>query len=374
MSKVLVIISHTEHYLNDEHRIVGWGSTVREVDEMATLFDKVIHVACLYKGKSPAGLSLYSNNRVEFIPLPPYGGIGIRKLTILYTAPLIIWKVFSQLRKATHFQFRAPTSMGIYMIPLLSYLTTKKGWFKYAGNWKQENPPLSYRWQRYFLTHFQSRKVTINGKWPDQPSHCLTFENPCLTDSDLEEGKLALQKKKHQPPFKFCFVGRLDESKGLDVLLESLKLLEGNSNVDEVFVIGDGNQRKLFEQNAKDLLVKVHFLGFLQRDELFDILKFSHFIILPSKSEGFPKVIAEGWNFGCLPIVTDVSAIGQYVYHEKNGFIFHYQNRNASFLSQLIERIILTKELDKIAIEGQRLVRKFTFTAYLKHLQEEVIF
>ena len=33
----------------------------------------------------------------------------------------------------------------------------------------------------------------------------------------------------------------------------------------------------------------------------------NHFVVLPSKSEGWPKVIAEGMFWGCLPISTAIS-------------------------------------------------------------------
>ena len=45
------------------------------------------------------------------------------------------------------------------------------------------------------------------------------------------------------------------------------------------------------------------------------------FIILPSKSEGFPKVIGEAMNYGCIPIVSDVSCISQYIQNGVNGFL-----------------------------------------------------
>ena len=35
----------------------------------------------------------------------------------------------------------------------------------------------------------------------------------------------------------------------------------------------------------------------------------SHFVILPSKSEGWPKAIAEGMFWGCVPIATPVSCV-----------------------------------------------------------------
>ena len=47
--KKLVIISHTEHYVNSDGAIVGWGSTVNEINYLADYWSKVVHVACLYE-------------------------------------------------------------------------------------------------------------------------------------------------------------------------------------------------------------------------------------------------------------------------------------------------------------------------------------
>ena len=49
---------------------------------------------------------------------------------------------------------------------------------------------------------------------------------------------------------------------------------------------------------------KILMLGALNREEIFQIYKESHAIILLSKSEGFPKVIMEAGAFGCVPIVS----------------------------------------------------------------------
>lgn len=368
-----MVISHTEHYRNQNGDLVGWSSTVREIDELAKVFDKVIHAGCFYHGIAPQGLAGYTSTKVEFVPLPSYGGTGLKKLSVIYTAPVIISRVFRQLSRATHFQFRAPTAMGVYLIPLLSWFTAKKGWYKYAGNWVQESPPLSYRFQRCFLTRWQKRKVTINGLWPHQRSHCITFENPCLSDEDLEEGRIEISSKKFNSPYTLCFVGRLDESKGADVFLEALKLLDGNQRLHNVYLVGDGERRKVYEAMVNSVSFNVHFPGFVQRDALFAVLKRSHVLVLPSKSEGFPKVIAEGWNFGCVPVVTDVSAISQYVYHQQNGFTLDSSNRNSKFLSALLNEVIVETDFNLVAKRGYEMAKKFTYSAYLRHLDESVL-
>src|SRR5690606_14924297 len=49
--------------------------------------------------------------------------------------------------------------------------------------------------------------------------------------------------------------------------------------------------------------------GNLSKDEIKEKYQRSHFLILPSKSEGWPKVVAEAMFWGCLPVATDVSCV-----------------------------------------------------------------
>src|SRR5690606_41847313 len=84
-------------------------------------------------------------------------------------------------RSAQTYSLSLHDALPIY----LTLFCHKKGWYKYAGNWNQKKPPLGYALQRWMLKH-QKRKVTINGSWPKQPKHCITFENPCLTEKERD--------------------------------------------------------------------------------------------------------------------------------------------------------------------------------------------
>ena len=73
--KKLVIISHTEHHL-DNGVIKGWGSTINEINYLADYWEEVIHVACLHQTKTPPSSLPYTKNNIVFIPIPPFGGRG----------------------------------------------------------------------------------------------------------------------------------------------------------------------------------------------------------------------------------------------------------------------------------------------------------
>lgn len=369
----LLIVSHTDHYDRDG-QIVGWSSTVQEINELARSFTKVIHVACLHKGdKAPPGYEPYSRDNIEFIPIPPAGGKGIRTLTNLLVMPIIVRTVFSQLKRVTCFQFRAPTGIGLYMIPLLTWFSRKPGWYKYAGDWSAKKIPLTYAAQRTMLKWWKARKVTINGTWRDTPPHCITFENPCLTESAIESGQKALYDKRFVPPYNIVFVGRLDRNKGVELLVRALVTLEDRTLVGEVHLVGDGPERGILSEIAQLNSLRIIFHGFLPRESVFEVLKKGHVLILPSASEGFPKVVAEAWNFGCVPLVTRVSAIDQYVKEGESGFLIEPRDRSVDGIRKKLTAVLQRNDLKVVAGRGRDLVCKFSYEYYRERVVNEIL-
>jgi glycosyltransferase involved in cell wall biosynthesis len=278
----------------------------------------------------------------------------------------------SIVKKVDCFQLRTPLGMGVFLIPYLTFFSDKKGWYKYAGNWNQDRPPLGYRVQRWFLKN-QNRKVTINGKWKDQPKQCLTFENPCLSTKDRLSGQALIAKKEFSKPYNFCFVGRLEDEKGVQRILDAFNKFTNIELVGNIDFVGDGEKMKDYKRQARMNNLPINFYGFLRREEVFDIYKRCSFLLLPSTaSEGFPKVIAEAMNFGCIPIVSDISSIGQYV-NEKNGYLI--QNITASSLLNIFNEITATPEaiLKEKALAGYDITNKFTFENYRNRIFKEIL-
>ena len=369
----LAIISHTEHYTDAQGGIVGWGPTISELNHLAPHFEKIYHIAPLHKEVPPPSALPYTAETIEFVALPPTGGSSLfDKLQILIQLPKTIAVVRQTLKKVDAFQMRTPTGIGVYLVPYLTYFSNKKGWYKYAGNWNQEHPPLGYRLQRSFLRN-QKRRITINGNWTDQPTHCLTFENPCLTNSERKEGISVISAKNYEAPFTFCFVGRLDDAKGVQRIIDAFASLKDLSNVKEIHFIGNGERKESYEAQCKLLHIPAVFHGFLARTEVFEIYRKSNFLVLPSTaSEGFPKVIAEGMNFGCIPIVSNVSSIGQYV-NESNGYVI--RPTTAEALSKVLEELLDTApgKLAQRATNGYATASKFTFVHYNGRILNEVL-
>ncbi|MFC4721210.1 glycosyltransferase [Geojedonia litorea] len=318
----------------------------------------------------------YSSDRIKFVPIPAVGGTDFKdKLAILYQAPKIIRIVSKVLKQVDCFQLRTPTGIGVFLIPYLSGLVNLPGWYKYAGNWKQHPAPLGYAWQRWLLKG-QSRPVTINGVWEDQPKHCLSFENPCLTLKDVTFGKTIGERKSLEGALNLCFVGRLEAEKGVGRILEALQLLTEaeHERIKSIDFVGEGPELQEFQNLAQQLPMAINFHGALSRAEVFEIYKNAHAIVMPTTaSEGFPKVLAEAMAFGCIPIVSNISSIGYYIQHQQQGLLLEPITAT-SLITQIRYLLELSPENYRRMLTLQHaVVSRFTFEHYTSQLAEQVL-
>lgn len=372
----LAIISHTEHYKLTDGTLVGWGPTITEINHLLDIFDTIYHVAMLYDTEAPASALPYVSDQIIFVPLPALGGTSLgAKFQVLCKAPMVLRIINNTLKKVDWFQFRAPTGIGVYVIPFLTFCIKKPGWFKYAGNWNQESPPLGYRWQRWLLKQ-QSRNVTINGRWNNQPKQCLTFENPCLTNQELMEGTVLSKQKTIEGALTCCFVGRLEKPKGVERIIQAIGGLtfEEKNRIHVVHLVGDGQDLNYFKSIAEQIDVDFVFHGSLSREKVFEIYKESQVFLMPTTaSEGFPKVIAEAMNFGCLPIVSNISSIGQYIEHLETGISLEEVTSENLRISIKEVCEMSDRRFREILINQRSIIEKFSFNHYNSRIKTEII-
>lgn len=371
----LTIISHTEHYLKPDGTIMGLSSTVTEINHLLEKFDVIYHLAMLYDVDAPPNTMPYCSDKIIFKPIPTVGGSSfLEKLNIILTIPRTIKIILQTLKISDYFQFRAPTGIGVFVIPYLIFFANKPGWFKYAGDWKSKQVPLAFKLQRWYLIN-QKRIVTINGLWKDQRQQCLTFENPCLIDSEIEIGKRICHSKEYDKKIQLCFVGRLEEAKGLGLLIQSLNELESHlkKKIRTIHIVGDGSARGDYKKTTDSSNLNFKFHGFLSRDEVHEIYKISHSIILPSKTEGFPKVIAEALNYGCIPIVSNISSINNYIKDNMNGYLMESITKTAlvNSVKKLLD--LNQDEFTKMIANNETMLMQFTYKYYNKRIVDDVL-
>jgi glycosyltransferase involved in cell wall biosynthesis len=370
----IVIISHTEHYRTADGNIVGWGPTIREINEVAKHFDSVKHIAPLHDEAAPKSSVAYTEKNIEHVALRPTGGAGfMNKLKIVTTIPHNLKVIGQHIKDADWVQVRVPHNIGMYVLPYLSLRKKPNRWVKYAGNWGEQNAPLSYALQRWWLKkNFQHSKVTVNGVWPGDPKHVIPFENPCFTETELKEAQKIAAEKKFDGKLNLLFVGRMEFEKGAGVLMDAINAMANANEVfEEVVFAGDGKDFDALKMKTETVCIKCTLEGMVGRERLNELYAKAHLFVLPTvASEGFPKVLAEAAAHGAIPVVSDISSIAQYLKHNESAFIL--QTVSTESLVSELAKIVAHKELSKISRQATSTANLFTFENYVHRLQTQI--
>lgn len=371
MRQKLVIISHTEHFLRGQ-QAVGWGSTITEINYLSQYWKEVVHIACLHPGKAPQSSLPYTKDNIRFEAIPPFGGTSWKdKVSIFFKMPNILRVIKKEIKDATEVQLRLPTGIGVVLLPWFSLKKRKYTfWVKYAGNWVQENPPIGYAFQLWWLKKNLAKCiVTINGKWPNQPNHCISFENPCLTTEEIKLAEPIVAEKKFSPPYKLLFIGQLVRTKGVDRILDALENIP-QEKVSQIVFAGNGPDINAYRKKAEKISIECHFPGFQSREKVHDLLKESHFLLLPSDTEGFPKVVAEAATYGVISVVTEVSSIPHYI-NSTNGYLWQL----GTSLGELLNKVLAEEEneLKRKCLNVYDIAPLFTFSHFYKKLQQSIL-
>lgn len=362
----LLVVSHTPHYRR-EGQLVGWGPTVRELSYLAELFDSLVHVAPVYDEPAPDSAQAYDSARVRVRPVRPAGGAGLSdKMAIVNQYPDYARAISREMAAADAVHVRCPANISLLALGLLRRAGgPAMRWVKYAGNWQPEAPDAwSYGLQRRWLRQNVHRgMVTVNGRWPDQPDHIWSFDNPSLTDEELAEGQVAGPRHLSSPA-ELLFVGAMNDAKGAGRALDIARWLHDEGVAFRLQMVGDGPDRPRYEQyGAEHGLHEVIFRGWVPRDEIGAYYAGAHFVLLPSRSEGWPKVLSEGMAFGAVPIAGAVSAIPQVLRETGAGVALPYDDTQA--MAAAIAAYVAAPETWLAASRaGLASARRFGYTAY----------
>ncbi|MFT5214728.1 MAG: glycosyltransferase involved in cell wall biosynthesis [Patiriisocius sp.] len=370
--KKLLVISDTG-ILRTANGFKAFGPVVKELEYLLELFDEITWIGFeKLSQKENASYIDISSNKITPILIKDVGGNTLKaKLNILRLYPSMFILIRKEVKRHKFIHSRAPSNPAVIAMFLSFFFRNKKFWHKYAGTWI-DNASFFYKVQRKFLKKLKNNSIiTINGNFSDK-KNIISFENPCLDMEDRALGKKIIKTKKIQDKIVFCFVGLLNTHKGVDKILEAFIQIDNYKKIDTLHFVGNGVNKIIFEKLSRNIKFNVVFHGFLPKNEIKMIYEKSHFILLPSKSEGFPKVIGEAMNYGCIPIVSDISCIGEYIKDNTNGYLLN-PNTIEVLKIKISEAICLNKEVFTEWINYNYLIaEKFTYTYYNKRIEIEI--
>ena len=187
----------------------------------------------------------------------------------------------------------------------------------------------TYRKINYiFLTEFNKNKfadlIDINGR--------NVFVKPNFVNKSTIKRVKPSQKK-------FVFAGRLEENKGIPLLLERWKALPQDYIL---HIYGDGTCKEAAEQAAAQY-PNIEFFGFVPQQVISEDIASSYGLLFPSIwYEGYPMVIAESFSSGCPVLATNIGNHGEIIAESQGGVLFEPDSQS-SFV-EAVERMVSENE------------------------------
>ena len=162
------------------------------------------------------------------------------------------------------------------------------------------------------------------------------------------------------------YVGRLSNLKRLDLLIDSMRFVEGNL---KCLIVGEGILKtELMNLVEKyDLNEKVEFLGFVDDDKLLDLYANCLCVFFAPLDEDYGFITIEAFNSE-KPVITlfDSGGVLEFVKHEKNGFVLNYDPRE---IAKVFDYLCENKDIArKLGLEGKKTVEFITWDYVINNL------
>jgi len=155
-------------------------------------------------------------------------------------------------------------------------------------------------------------------------------------------------------------ISRFSREKNIGSLIAALK---GTGL--ELDLIGKGKAKDQIDAYAKEMGVKVNFLGIIPNEELPKVLRRYEIYVLPSLYEGMPKTLLEAMSCGLACIGTKVAGIREVIADRKTGMLSDADSRGlAASIHSLFEDPDLRRELGREA--RKFIIDNFSIKSQLK--------
>lgn len=126
----------------------------------------------------------------------------------------------------------------------------------------------------------------------------------------------------------YLFVGRIEEAKGIDLLIDAIGILKNKEGISvNLDIAGEGNltyvsnlKQKIREQNLED---NINFLGY--RTDIGILMNEAKALIVPSRYEGFGFITVEAMFNNCLVIGRNTGGTKEILEFNNLGLLFNDQ-------------------------------------------------
>ncbi|QKJ64783.1 glycosyltransferase [Flavobacterium sp. M31R6] len=353
------IITQVSHVFQ-KGNYFAYAPYVREMNVWSKYVGEFIIVAPLLRASSTAIDIPYNHENIKFSQIDSINLLGFKSIfNAILKIPKISWQIFKAMWKADHIHLRCPGNIGLLGCLIQVLFPNKPKTAKYAGNWDPKaKQPWSYRLQKWILSNtFLTRnmQVLVYGEWEGSTKNIKPF----FTATYSEEDKMPIKALDLKEKINFVFVGALASGKNPMYAMQLLETLYKKGYNVSLNFYGEGIERKNLESyiasNGLEKIVQLK--GNQSQKVVTEAYQNSHFVILPSQSEGWPKALAEGMFWGCVPIATPVSCVPFMLDFGERGVLLQMTRELCSnWRSNLEQDVCKVEELinDKVDYDTKR--------------------
>ena len=316
-----LIITHSSHKFQNE-RLFAYGPYVREMNIWLANYSSILIIAPVSDAEIK-DIELNYEKKVVFREIP---SIEFTSLTSCFTSiwrlPEIMIILYKGIRQSEHIHLRCPGNIGLLGTVIQAFFPRKKKTAKYAGNWDwNSKQPWSYRIQQHLLRNTwitQNMQVLVYGNW-NETKNIRPFFTASYSKAEIDDTPIRVLGKNEV--LRLLYVGGLHKGKRPFMCLEVAQKLKANGLKIEMHFYGDGEEREKMEEwiRQNNLTDEVFLHGNVDAEAVKKAYQRAHFLVLISKSEGWPKVVAESMFWGCLPITTEVSCVPEMLDYGNRG-------------------------------------------------------
>ena len=140
------------------------------------------------------------------------------------------------------------------------------------------------------------------------------------------------------------FLGRLDRSKGVDILMDAFYKIAGLFPAATLIITGKGaREKELMEKiNALQLQGRIFMNGSIPYEEVRHFLTTLYFLVVPSRMDNLPTVALEALSVGTPVIASDAGGLPDIIEDGYNGLLF--ENENVLMLAEKMKYLLVNDE------------------------------
>lgn len=177
----------------------------------------------------------------------------------------------------------------------------------------------------------------------------LGEQKPKTKDQQIEANNKGLNTSTN--PFKLIFLSRIEEKKGLDLLVEALAQIEFKWTLT---IAGSGHEEYINKLKLKAEKLKINhnikWIGQVKKESKFELLADHDLMVLTSHNENFANVVIESLSVGTPVLLSDQVGLADYVLTKDLGWVTELKSDHvAEILEEAHSNLIKREKIKRIA-------------------------